>query len=404
MSHVHHPDEGVGTEVRLPPAVRRALALALAPFILATIVGVVVLWPASSRPATTGNQGPPPVLHDAKVVLLTPSSCNQGQRCYTAAILLTSGPERGHSGELGDLVVGPGNPSLHVGDRIVVADYVDPTDGVHNYSFTDFKRTGPLVWLVVLFVVLVIAVARWRGLAAVAGLAITAGVLLRFVVPAILEGSSPVAVSLVGGALIMIAVLYLAHGVNGRTTIALLGTLGTLALTAGLAAAFVALTHLTGGASDEAIYVQVLSNKVDLSGLLLAGIIIGSLGVLNDVTVTQASAVWEIHLANPARGIVALWRSGMRVGRDHIASVVYTLVLAYAGASLPLLLIFSTSHLAAGNLLTSEIVAEEMVRAMVGSIGLVASVPVTTALAAFVVTRSGAAARGAEVPTLPAPA
>ena len=192
-----------------------------------------------------------------------------------------------------------------------------------------------------------------------------------------------------GGALIMIAVLYLAHGINGRTTIALLGTLGTLAVTAALAAAFVAATRLTGGASEEAIYVQVLSSKVDLSGLLLGGIVIGSLGVLNDVTVTQASAVWEIHIANSSRGIVALWRSGMRVGRDHIASVVYTLVLAYAGASLPLLLIFSTSHLSATNLLTSEIVAEELVRGLVGSIGLVASVPVTTALAPFVVTRSG---------------
>jgi uncharacterized membrane protein len=201
----------------------------------------------------------------------------------------------------------------------------------------------------------------------------------------------------------MIAVLYLAHGVNGRTTIALLGTLGTLALTAALAAAFVALTHLTGGASEEAVYVQVLSNKVNLSGLLLAGIIIGSLGVLNDVTVTQASAVWEIHLANPTRGIVALWRSGMRIGRDHIASVVYMLVLAYAGASLPLLLIFSTSHLATGNLLTSEIVAEEMVRAMVGSIGLVASVPLTTALAAFVVTRTGAERAGSGTEPAPAP-
>jgi uncharacterized membrane protein len=395
MAQKHHGhDHGEMSDVRLPGSVRRALALALSPLLVATAIGLVALWPAHSRPQTTSNLGPAAVLYDAKVDVLTPpssASCNQGQQCYSAGIVLTSGPQRGHHVQLDYLVVGPGNPTLHVGDRIVVGDYVDPSNGTDNYSFSDFKRTTPLVWLVILFVVLVVAVARWRGLAALAGLGVTAAVLLRFVVPAILEGESPVAVSLVGGALIMIAVLYLAHGVNGRTTIALLGTLGTLAVTAALAAVFVAATHLTGGATDESVYVQVLNSKVNLSGLLLGGIVIGSLGVLNDVTVTQASAVWEIHIANPSRGVVALWRSGMRVGRDHIASVVYTLVLAYAGASLPLLLIFSTSQLSVGNVLTSEIVAEELVRGLVGSIGLVASVPVTTALAAFVVTRSTSA-------------
>jgi uncharacterized membrane protein len=190
----------------------------------------------------------------------------------------------------------------------------------------------------------------------------------------------------------MFVVLYLAHGFNGRTTIALLGTLGSLALTAVLAELFVGVTHLTGASSEEAVYVQVLNNRIQLSGLLLGGILIGSLGVLNDVTVTQASAVWEIHLANPSRRMVDLWRSGMRVGRDHIASVVYTLVLAYAGAALPLLLIFSVSRQTVGSILTSDVVAEELVRTLVGSVGLVASVPVTTALAAFVVTRASARA------------
>jgi uncharacterized membrane protein len=302
--------------------------------------------------------------------------------------VLGSGPQRGHSAELGDLVVGPGNPALHAGDHIVVADYVDPTDGTHHYSFSDFKRTSSLVWLALAFVVLVVAVARWRGLAAIAGLGITALVLLRFVVPAVLGGESPVAVSLVGGALIMIAVLYLAHGVNGRTTIALLGTLGTLAVTAALAAAFVAASHLTGGASEEAIYVQVLSNKVDLSGLLLGGIVIGSLGVLNDVTVTQASAVWELHETDPTQSRARLFAAGMRIGRDHIASTVYTLVFAYAGTALPVLLLINIAHAPLGGVLTSEPLAEEVARTLVGSIGLVLAVPLTTAVATALVGRS----------------
>jgi uncharacterized membrane protein len=385
-SHGH--SHGAHGDVRLPMPVRRALVLALAPFLLATVVGAVVLWPAHSRPQTTADLGPPPILDEAKVVGIVTVPCNEDRRCFNADIELTSGPDRGSHGLLENLFEGPGNPKLKVGDRIVVSEYVDPSNGKSVYTFSDFHRTKALVWLALLFAVLVVGVARWRGLAALAGLAVTAAVLLRFVVPAVLDGKSPVAVSLVGGALIMIAVLYLAHGINGRTTIALLGTLGTLAVTAALAGIFVAAAHLTGSTSEEAIYVQVLNDRVNLSGLLLGGIVIGSLGVLNDVTVTQASAVWEIHIANPTRGLLALWRSGMRVGRDHIASVVYTLVLAYAGASLPLLLIFSTSKLPVGHILTSSIVAEELVRGLVGSIGLVASVPVTTALAAFVVTRS----------------
>jgi uncharacterized membrane protein len=167
-----------------------------------------------------------------------------------------------------------------------------------------------------------------------------------------------------------------------------LGTLVSLVLTAALAAVFVAASHITGFSSDEATFLQSLTTRVNFSGLVLGGIVIGSLGVLNDVTVTQVSSVWEIHAADPTQGPRALYRAGMRVGRDHIASVVDTLVLAYAGASLPLLILFTVVGQSLGRVVTGEVVAEEVVRALVGSIGLVAAVPVTTALAAFVVTRS----------------
>jgi uncharacterized membrane protein len=369
------------------------LALAVAPFLLATVVGVALLWPPSSRPPLKEELLPGTAMLNATVAdVAQQGDCGGGQHCYSATVELTSGPDRGHTTTLSNLTRGPGLPVLQVGDRVVVTESVDTTDGTSTYAFADFQRRGPLIWLVVLFSVLVVGVARWRGLAAIAGLGATAAVLLRFVIPGILHGENPVAVTLVGGSVIMFVVLYLAHGFNGRTTIALLGTLGSLALTAVLAELFVGVTHLTGASSEEAVYVQVLNNRIQLSGLLLGGILIGSLGVLNDVTVTQASAVWEIHLANPSRRMVDLWRSGMRVGRDHIASVVYTLVLAYAGAALPLLLIFSVSRQTVGSILTSDVVAEELVRTLVGSVGLVASVPVTTALAAFVVTRASARA------------
>jgi uncharacterized membrane protein len=220
------------------------------------------------------------------------------------------------------------------------------------------------------------------------GLAISFGVLVRFMLPAILVGKNPVAVAVVGSATIMFVALYLAHGINARTTTAVLGTVGALFLTGVLAWIFVTGSHLTGLASEESGLLAASLSGVSLRGLLLGGVVIGSLGVLDDVTVTQASAVWELHRANPTYGFQRLYAAGLRIGRDHIASTVNTLVMAYAGASLPLLVLFTLSSRRLGDVLTSEIVAQEIVRTLVGSIGLVAAVPITTALAAFVVDRS----------------
>jgi len=211
---------------------------------------------------------------------------------------------------------------------------------------------------------------------------------VRFMLPAILSGKNPVAVAVVGAAAIMFVALYLAHGINARTTTAVLGTVGALFLTGVLAWIFVTGTHLTGMATEESGLLAASLSGVSLKGLLLGGIVIGSLGVLDDVTVTQASAVWELHRANPSYGFQRLYAAGLRIGRDHIASTVNTLVMAYAGASLPLLVLFTLSSRRLGDVLTSELVAQEIVRTLVGSIGLVAAVPITTALAAFVVDRS----------------
>jgi uncharacterized membrane protein len=171
------------------------------------------------------------------------------------------------------------------------------------------------------------------------------------------------------------------------TTSAVAGTLISLVLTGLLAGGFVHLTHLTGLGSEEGEYLRALAGNVNLRGLLLGGMIVGSLGVLDDVTITQASAVWELSRANRAYGARQLYRAALRIGRDHIASTVNTLVLAYAGASLPLLVLFSLAGQRLGDVLSGELVAEEIVRTLVGSIGLVASVPITTAITAFVATR-----------------
>jgi len=252
-----------------------------------------------------------------------------------------------------------------------------------EFYFADYQRDLPLLLLGLIFAVAVVALGRWRGLRALGALGASLAVLVVFVLPAILQGSSPVAVAIVGSAVIMTVALFMSHGINVRTASALLGTLVSLGLTGILALVFVGATQLTGLASEEAVYLQVSAERINLQGLILAGIIIGSLGVLDDVTVTQASAVWELRKANRSWGFSELYRPAVRIGRDHIASTVNTLVLAYAGASLPLLVLFTQAERPLVEVAGGEVVATEIVRTLVGSIGLVASVPITTALTAL---------------------
>jgi uncharacterized membrane protein len=207
-------------------------------------------------------------------------------------------------------------------------------------------------------------------------------VLVVFLLPALRDGAPAIPVALVASAAILYAVIYLAHGVNLRTSAALLGTLSALLLAAGLSWAAIQLAHLTGLSDEQNSAVSVYLGTVSISGLLLAGFIIGSLGVLNDVTVTQASTVFELAHVGGNTSRRAIFLSALRVGRDHIASTVYTLVLAYAGSSLPLLLLFSVANRSLGDVLTSESVAVELVRSAVGGIALALSVPLTTAIAA----------------------
>jgi uncharacterized membrane protein len=380
--------KGRGADAPVTWRARLLIGVLVVPFVIATAVGLVVLWPSDATPPAPDFIGPPARLVDATVLRAERRPCAgtdraQGVRCQAVTARLSGGSEDGKRVAL-ELNDGGGTPRLRQGDRIVVGRVA----GEAGWYFADYQRRTPLLVLGILFALAVIGLGRWRGLFALVGLGVSLVVLVRFVLPAILLGSNPVWVAVVGSAAVMFAALYLAHGVNVRTTTAVVGTMGALLLTGLLAWGFVETTRLTGMASEEAGFLQAAVAEVSLRGLLLGGIVIGSLGVLDDVTVTQASAVWELHQANPAYGFGQLFSAGLRIGRDHIASTVNTLVLAYAGASLPLLVLFTLSNRNLGDVLTGELVAQEIVRTLVGSIGLVAAVPLTTGLAAFVAERS----------------
>ena len=247
--------------------------------------------------------------------------------------------------------------------------------------FVDFERSVPVLILALLYALVVVAVARWRGLRAVLGLGLAFGVLFWFMIPALLEGGPPLWIGLVGSSLIMVAVLYFAHGFSLRTTAALLGTLIGLGLTAVLAAWGTDAAALTGMGDEYGYVLSTVAPEVRLSGIVLCGLLVAGLGVLNDVTITQSSAVWELQSADPQASARQLFSSAMRIGRDHIASTVYTIAFAYAGAALPILMVVSLYDRSMLDTLLSGELVEEIVRTLVGSIGLVLAIPATTAIA-----------------------
>ena len=282
---------------------------------------------------------------------------------------------------------------LFPGEDVAEALGVTPPDVQLSYQFTgDFQRRSLLALAAVLFAGVVIAVGLIRGFAALGGIVASLGILLLFILPAILDGRSPVLVAIVGATAISIVTLYLAHGFTRMTNVALLGIFTALVLTALLAAVGVELARFSGFASEESTLLTLFEG-IDVRGLLLAGIVLGTAGALDDVAITQASAVWELAEADPGSDRQSLFRRAMRIGRHHIASTVNTLLLAYAGAALPLLILFVLSEQSLGAIANSEVVAVEIIRTLVGSIGLVAAVPLTTWLAARTAVGSPPSAR-----------
>ncbi len=394
MSSAHQHDEEPPATVRG----RRVLAFVVLALVIATVIGVVALRPTDRSDAATAPDRGERVKGTVTAVAETPCSeslpglvvppggedefaaADEGLVCLKVGVLLTDGPESGQrisftSGEeLGeDVAVGNGVVLLRARADV-------PLD--QRYQIADAQRGGALLLLTGLFVLAVLSLGRWRGVMALLGLGGSLVVLVTFLVPALLSGRPPVPTAVVGASAVMILVLGLTHGVNVRTATALVGTAASLLLILLLSTAFVRLAHLTGLTSEEAVYVRAVFDDVDVRGLLLAGIVIGALGILDDVTVTQVSTVWELRRAAPTMPTREVYSAAIRVGRDHIASTVNTLLLAYAGASLPLFVIFTTSGEGLVDTLTNGVVAEEIVRTLAGSIGLVAAVPITTVLAA----------------------
>ncbi len=353
----------------------------------ATAVGLAVLWPGDTEPRIRGSLAVDSEKAEVTEVRETLCPGLGNQSCQLATARLTSGSDAGELIQLQLSAVQGFDPDLDPGDDIRVTPAPEPPAGQEAvagpaWAFYDFQRGRPMLVLALVFAAIVLAFGRLRGALSLAGLAFSLALVLLFVVPAILDGEPALAVAVVGGLAVALVTIPLAHGIGPKSLAAVLGTAVSLLLTALLALIFTKATHLTGLSSEEGAFLQLAGADLSLEGLLLAGMVIGALGVLDDVTVSQASTVLALRSANADLRFRQLFGTAMRVGRDHVSATVNTLVLAYVGASLPLLLIFSATDLSVGEALSTELVAKEVVATLVGSIGLIAAVPLTTALAA----------------------
>ncbi len=372
------------TSHHIDRATRRGLAATAIVCALLAALAAGLTWPSPNDDGSTFNLGVD--LYPGTVQRITECSDedvfgDSQLDCFVAQVSVDEGIDTGQLFELPPFF--ESNIRLDPGDRVSLAR-IDEPDAPFQYAFSDRDRKGSLALLTILFAVTVVVLGRLRGLSALVGLASTIVILGVYTLPALLEGQSALPIACVTAALIAFVALYTSHGFTTMTTVAVLGTVAALALTVGLGVAFIEFTKLSGFATEEAFFIQGAGNT-DVRGLLLAGLVIGALGALDDMTVTQASVVFELRAANESISRREIFTAAMRVGRDHVASTVNTLFLAYAGASLPLLLLFSIGRLPVLDVANSEVVATEIVRTLVGSIGLVASVPITTWLAVRVV-------------------
>jgi uncharacterized membrane protein len=405
----------------------RILAAVLIPLTLLTLAGMAMLWPSGSKEgislANPYSAAPGVTFDTGSIQSVVTENCMQGvaqqgqgqpgageqgqnqqgqsQEGSDCTFAFTE-PDKG--GSPVKVVINPDVAKSHgvkPGDQIRYlnlsnAQGASASQGSPAFIFVDFVRTLPIVLLALLYAAVVIAVARWRGLRALIGLVGAYFVLASFMLPGLVEGKPPLLLALVGSTVIMIGVLYFAHGFSARTSTALLGTMFGLGITALLAAWATGAANLAGVGNHEATTLVNTSANISISGVILCGLIISGLGVLNDVTITQSSAVWELYELAPGSSARKLFTSAMRIGRDHIASTVYTIAFAYAGAALPILIIVMLYNRPLADTLTSAELSEEVIRTLVGSIGLVLAIPVTTLIAVLVVKATGA--RAAELP------
>ena len=289
--------------------------------------------------------------------------------------------------EHGVLVATNQDRLFHQGDQVLV-EHTRGIDGEDFFQIADRVRTGPLLWLTLLFVAATILLSGWQGVRSLVGMGISLVTIFAFIVPQILEGRNPVIIAILGSVVMMGISLYLVYGWKDKTHVAVAGLFVSLVLTGLLAVWSVNWTQLSGFGAEEAAFLQVAGVQLDTRGLLLAGIIIGTLGALDDIAIGQSSSIFELSKANPDLEWQSLFKHGMTIGRDHIAAMVNTLLLAYVGAALPLVLLFTVYSESVGITVNREIITEEIVRTLVGSLGLLGGVPLTTIIAALVARRT----------------
>lgn len=289
--------------------------------------------------------------------------------------------------EVGDIAVV--NQQKYQPNEEVVITYTKGLNNEDVFYITDYVRHKSLVWLFFIFVILTVIIGKWRGISSLFGMGLSFLVIFKYILPSISQGGDPINTAIIGSLFIIPITFYLSHGFNKKTTVAVVGTLIALVITGFLAKTYVEVARLTGFASEEAGFLQVAKQGVmNMKGLLLAGIIIGVLGVLDDITVSQSAVVFQLKKANPSVKQGELYKAAMNVGQDHIASMVNTLVLVYTGAALPLLLLFINNPKPFHQIVNFELVSEEIVRTLVGSIGLILAVPITTLIASFIADRN----------------
>ena len=365
-----------------------------------TVGGLIKLWPHGPAPRVSGITAVK--TNGAVVESIVAKRCSDLglDTCFRVGVKLLDGPDKGTATTVW-VGKSTGYTSFSVGDHLRVfrnppppAGYSGPSVG--RYSFSDYDRRIPMAWLAAVFVILLILGSRLAGVRALVGLGASLALVVFFVIPSILAAHSALAVALVGSLAVLLVTIPLSYGLGPKAIAAWLGTALSLFFAVGLAALFTHLTHLTGTTSEQAVTLATSDDRVSLHGLLLAGMIVGALGVLVDLTVSQASTVIALRRANRSLGFGGLFRAALGVGHDHIAATVNTLVFAYAGAALPTLLIFSVGGSSFTDAINSEAVAGEVVATLVGAIALIVSMPLTTALAAVLATRMADRRLGAD--------
>ncbi len=394
MAHLHIADKATEfTDSLRSHRVLRVLIWILIPIAIWTLGALVWLWPHDTashiRSDNTTRAVPGMSVVNGTVTDVTQINCDgvtgsatgDRSKCARLDVRIDEGPD---SGSTQQMVVTAAVYASGIKDGQLIRLYRTPIDNAPAaYQFADFQRTIPMALLTLLFVAVVVVVARWRGLIAVGGLVFAGFIMTQFMFPALIEGRDPLLVGLVGSTSIMFVTLYTAHGVSARTTTALVGTLFGLFLCAFLGWLATVGAHLSGVASEDDFVLAASAPDLRLTSVVICGVIIASMGVLNDVTITQASAVWE--LASGKDDARALYSKAMRIGRDHIASSVYTTAFASAGAVLSVLLLIVVYERPLFATLVTEQFAGEVVRTLVASIGLVLSVPLTTLIAVMLV-------------------